>query len=130
MSSYRPEKVAEAIKQATSDIILHQLQDPRLGFVTVTKVETSHDLKQAKVHISVMGEPPAAKRTLASLRHARRFIQSMLSRRIHLRYTPRLSFYLDDSLKKSVELGRLFKQIEQEELVEVITGNTKFQTKG
>lgn len=114
MSAHRLAKVQAAIKQATSEVILHELNDPRLGFVTVTKVETSRDLKHAKVHISVMGGPAVAKRTLAGLKHARRYIQSAVSNKIRLRYTPGISFHLDESVKKNIEIAKILGKLQQE----------------
>ncbi len=114
MAKHRLEKVSRAIKQAASEIILYHLRDPRLGFVTVTRVETSRDLKYAKVHVSVMGESADAKKTLQGLRHARGYIQVELSKRVPMRYVPEISFELDESVKKSIDLARLLNRLQQE----------------
>jgi len=76
-------------------------------------VETSRDLKHAKVHISVMGVPAVARRTLAGLKHARRYIQSAVSSKVRLRYTPEISFHLDESVKKSIKIAKILSELEQ-----------------
>ena len=110
MSSRRQERVAERVKQEISQIILRELQDPRIGFLTVTKVEMSPDLRFAKVFVSVLGDETKQALTLRGLQSASPFIRLTIGRRVQLRYTPRLRFQLDDSVKKSVHLSKLIRE--------------------
>lgn len=100
--------------------ILTDIQDPRVRNVTVTYVEVSGDLRQAKVHVSVMGNETQQQLSLRGLQHAAGFLQSKLSDRIDTRYTPRLQFLLDPGVKHSIEvaeiLGRVLPKPETDEL--------------
>lgn len=99
--------MAEAIREVVATAILFEVADPRVHSVTVLRVEVSGDLRQAKVFVSIMGTESERKRTLAGLNHATGFIQARVAARLQTRFTPVLSFKLDDSAKKSVEIGRL-----------------------
>lgn len=114
MSSRRVQKVAEAIRQVVSTAILTELWDPRIHDVTVTQVEVSGDLRQAKVHISVMGEESKQKLAQHGLQHAAGFLQSKIATRLQLRYTPVLHFVLDQGVKRSIEMTRLINEVMSE----------------
>lgn len=107
MSSRRVERLSEAIKQEVSKAILYKLKDPRISFITVTKVEVTPDLKRAKVYISILGDEKAQIKTLRGLERAKGFIQSEISAHLQIKYTPVLSFYLDESIKKSMHISKL-----------------------
>jgi len=107
MVSRRVAKVAEAMREALSQCILFELKDPRLGFVTLTRVEPSADLRTAKVYVSILGDDKTQERSLHALRHAAGFLQAKVGDRLQTRYTPVLRFHLDESIKKSVEISRL-----------------------
>lgn len=107
MSSRRIERLSEAIKQEASKIILYELNDPRISFITVTKAEMSSDLRRAKVYISIIGDALSQKKTLQGLEHAKGFIQGEIGARLQIRYTPILTFYLDESVKKSLHISKL-----------------------
>lgn len=100
MPSRRVERLSESVKQEVSKIILYELKDPRISFITVTNVELASDLKRAKVYISVLGDALTQRKTLQALEHARGFIQAKVGAHLQIRYTPLLTFYLDESLKK------------------------------
>ncbi len=110
MSSRRIERLAEAVKQEVSKIILYGLKDPRISFVTVTHVEISPDLRRAKVYISIMGDESAQRKTLRGLEHAKGFIQTELGANLKMRYTPHLSFFLDESIKRSMHISKIIDQ--------------------
>lgn len=112
--AYRPERLAEAIKAETADI-LRQLKDPRIGFVTVTAVDVSSDLRYAKVRVSVMGDPEEQAQTLRTLQRAQGFVRSELGRRIRLRYAPEVTFTLDDSIREGIRLTTLIDEISRRE---------------
>ncbi len=91
--------------------ILTELRDPRIRDVTVTYVEVSPDLRQAKVHVSVMGEPSRQNLSLRGLQNAAGFLQQKIAQRIDTRYTPRLKFVLDQGVKHSIEVSQLLSQL-------------------
>ena len=107
MPSHRNQRMAEAIREVVATAILFEVADPRVQSVTVLRVELSGDLRQAKVYVSIMGTESEQRRALAGLNHATGFIQARVANRLQTRFTPVLSFKLDESVKKSVELGRL-----------------------
>lgn len=111
MSSRRALKVAEAIREVVSTAILIELKDPRIQGVTVTHVEASGDLRYAKVHVSVMGNDTAQQLTLRGLQNAAGYLQSKVGDRLELRYTPRLTFILDQGVKKSIEVARILREV-------------------
>ncbi len=108
MKSHRPERVANVIRAVVSDAIVNKLNDPRIApLSSVTRVEVSGDLEYAKVWVSVMGEEAARRLTIAGLRSAAGLVQRLLGRRLPIRHCPRLSFHLDESIKKGAETIRL-----------------------
>jgi ribosome-binding factor A len=111
MPSRRVQKAAEAVREVVSWAILTELNDPRVRDVTVTYVEMSGDLRQAKVHVSIMGDETKQELSLRGLRHAAGFLQSRLADRIDSRYTPRIEFILDLGVKKSIEVARILKEV-------------------
>jgi ribosome-binding factor A len=111
MSQRRMEKVAEAIRQVVSMAILVEIKDPRVRDVTVTFVEVSADLRVAKVHVSVMGDDTHQNLTLRGLQSAAGFLQSKLARELELRYTPKITFLLDQGVKKSIEIAKILREV-------------------
>ena len=91
--------------------ILTQLSDPRIQDVTVTHVEVSGDMRQATVHVSVMGDETKQNLCLHGLQSAAGFLQSKVASRIDTRYTPRLEFLLDQGVKKSIEIARILREV-------------------
>jgi ribosome-binding factor A len=115
MTSRRVQKAAEAIREVVSMAILTELQDPRVQGVTVTFVEVTPDMRQAKVHVSVMGDDTKQKLCLHGLESSAGFLQTKIGKRIDTRYTPRLRFELDMGVKKSLEIARLLSDVLPEE---------------
>jgi len=111
MSSRRAQKAAEAIREVVSMAILAELKDPRVQDVTVTYVEVSADLRYAKVHVSVLGDETHQKLSLRGLQSAAGFLQAKIAKQIELRYTPRLSFVLDQGVKRSIEISQILQQV-------------------
>jgi len=91
--------------------ILRDLKDPRVRDVTVTAVEVSPDMRQAKVHVSVMGDEKKQNLTLHGLRSAAGFLQAKVGERIETRYTPRLIFVLDQGVKQSIAIARQLREV-------------------
>jgi ribosome-binding factor A len=111
MSSRRTEKAAEAIRGVVSMAILAELSDPRVRDVTVTHVEVSSDLRHAKIHVSVMGDEACQKLSLRGLQSAAGFLQAKIAERIEIRYTPKLSFVLDQGVKRSIAVAQILQQV-------------------
>ena len=111
MSSRRVLKAAEAIREVVSMAILTDLKDPRIEDVTVTYVEVSGDMRQAKVHVSVMGDETKQQLCLHGLRSSAGFLQQKVSKRIDTRYIPRIHFELDMGIKKSIEVTRILNDV-------------------
>ena len=110
MKMHRLARVAEAIREVASETILHDVRDPRVKLVTVTRAEVSGDLQHAKVFVSIMGSEKEQKLALNGLRHACGFVQSKLAQRLQTRFTPVLQFVLDQGVKKSIEMTRLINE--------------------
>jgi ribosome-binding factor A len=107
MASDRLRRVDEAIRQVLSDSVTQDLKDPRVGFVTVTAVKTSPDLRHARVHVSVLGDADAREASLAGLRSAHGFLQRQVARQLRLKHTPTLDFALDETPERAQRLTEL-----------------------
>jgi ribosome-binding factor A len=115
MSSHRIERVNTLIRREISEIIQHHLRDPRLGeFVAVTAVETTADLKFAKVFVSSIGGQQEEARTLGVLNAAAGYLRSELAKNVRLRHTPELSFHWDNSIEHGDRILRLLDQVSAE----------------
>ncbi len=105
-------RVDEAVRQVVGDAVSSDLKDPRVGFVTVTDVRTSPDLRHARVYVSVLGRRREREASLDGLRSAHGFLQRRVSSELRLKHTPELEFVLDQTTDRAFKLERL---IEQEE---------------
>ena len=114
MGQLRIDKVQEFIKQEVSQIIQKDIKDPRVGFVTVTDVEMTRDLRHAKIFLSLMGSDEQKKATWEALNRALGFMRSEIGKRIRLRCTPELSLHLDKSLDYSNHIQKLLLQLEKD----------------
>jgi ribosome-binding factor A len=114
MASQRQRQVAELIHQEISQLIQYSTQDPRLGFVTVTGVDVTGDLRQARVYISVLGDEKEAKSTLKVLAGAANYFRREMSETLTLRYIPELTFKLDDSLERGDRVEKLLDSLKEE----------------
>jgi ribosome-binding factor A len=107
----RSARLGELILAEISALVRREVKDPRVGFVTFTRVEMSDDLRHAKVFVSGMGAEPEKARTLQGLSSATGYIRRHLGRALHLRYTPQISFLLDDSLEHGAKIAQLLRQL-------------------
>jgi len=107
MTSRRVQKAAEAIREVVSMAILADLKDPRIEGVTVTYVEVSPDMRNAKVHVSIMGDDTAQRLCLQGLQSSTGYLQQKISRRIDTRYTPRIKFEIDMGVKNSIAIAKM-----------------------
>lgn len=104
-------RVDEAIRQVIGEALASDLKDPRVGFVTVTDVKTSSDLRHARVYVSVFGAEQAREDTLAGLRHAHGFLQSRIAGELRLKRTPTLEFAYDDTSERAMRLDALIDEV-------------------
>jgi ribosome-binding factor A len=107
-------RVNEAVRQVLSEA-LPELKDPRIGFVTVTGVETSPDLRQARVFVSVLGSERKRRTSLAGLEAAHGVLQARLARELRLKRTPQLSFEYDPTVERGVRMSRLIDELAPDE---------------
>ena len=114
MQGKRAERVGTLIKEEISHLILRSVRDPRIGFVTVTRVRVSEDLRHASIYIA----SARGRKALAGLRSAAGFLRGELGRRLCLRYAPELLFLLDDSLEEELHLAELLRRIESDRTTE------------
>ena len=113
-SQLRIEKLQELIKQEMSKMLLREIKDPRIGFVTVTDVEMTGDLREAKIFVSIMGNDEQVKESMKGLQSALGFIRREIGRRIKIRFTPEISFALDTSLDYSEHIQKILLDIEKD----------------
>ncbi|NMC33205.1 MAG: 30S ribosome-binding factor RbfA [Veillonellaceae bacterium] len=115
MGQQRIEKIQEFMQQELSKLILTELKDPRIGFVTVTGVEVTGDLRSAKVFVSLMGSEAAKKATWNGLEHSLGFLRTEVGRRLGIRHTPELTLHLDTSLDNSEHIEELLRGLHNAE---------------
>ncbi|MEW6044925.1 MAG: 30S ribosome-binding factor RbfA [Bacillota bacterium] len=113
MGRLRVERLREEYRREVSDI-LRRMKDPRLGFVTVTDVEVSPDLRHVKVFVSVLGSEEDRRRTLGVLDQARGYVRTEAGQRIRLRHTPEISFYFDESVERGARVMTILYQLRRE----------------
>jgi ribosome-binding factor A len=111
MTSRRVLKAAQAIREVVSLAILTELRDPRVENVTVTTVEVTGDMRQARVHVTVMGEDTNTSQVLQGLSSAAGFLQRKIANRIESRYTPKLQFVLDQGQENAREVARILEDL-------------------
>jgi ribosome-binding factor A len=116
MAFKRADKVSEAIKREVSVLLTQEVKDPGVHFVTVTGVETTDDLRHAKIYVSVMGDEATRNETLQALDRAKGFLRGELGRRVQLRYTPEIQFHLDNSLDHAFKIKGLLDSIKSQEV--------------
>lgn len=107
MRSDRMRRVDEAVRAVLGDAIAKDLKDPRVGFVTVTAVKTSSDLRHARVYVSVLGDESRRAASLEGLRSAHGVLQRALAAELRLKHTPTLTFEYDESVERGMRISRL-----------------------
>jgi ribosome-binding factor A len=110
MPDGRMRRVNEAVREVLSDAIAKDLQDPRVGFVTVTGVKTSPDLRHARVFVSVLGDEQVRSDSLVGLRSAHGFLQGRVAAELRLKHTPMLEFDYDESVDRAMRISRLIEE--------------------
>jgi ribosome-binding factor A len=115
VSENRIRRVAEQMKKDVSAIIASEIKDPRVaGLTSITDVELSKDLRYASIYVSIFGNDNEKEETLQTLIRASGFIRGEIGRRIRLRYTPEISFYLDNSLEYGAHIERVIRSLKEE----------------
>jgi len=110
MPTPRMRRINEVLREVIGAAIATDLSDPRIGFVTVTSVETSPDLRSAKVHVSVLGDEEAREATLTGLRASRGVIQSRIAAETRMKRTPTVSFHYDPTVEQGMRINRLLEE--------------------
>jgi ribosome-binding factor A len=100
-------RINEMLREVVGAAIATDLNDPRIGFVTVTSVETAPDLSSARVYVSVLGSPEEREATLAGLASSHGVIQARIARETRMKRTPTLTFHYDDTIEKGVRISKL-----------------------
>ena len=115
MSEVRVRKIQEFIKQEVGQMLLRDLKDPRLGFVTITGVKVTGDLRQAKIFVSLFGSDADKKSSLEALNKAKGYIRREIGQRLKIYYTPEISFEEDTSLDYGMHIDSLLRDIHKED---------------
>ncbi|MCM3128759.1 MULTISPECIES: 30S ribosome-binding factor RbfA [unclassified Paenibacillus] len=113
MAKIRTGRVNEQVKKELSLLIQSELKDPRIGFVTITGVEVTNDLSQAKVYLSVLGDEEQKNNSLKALDKASGFLRSELGKRVRLRHVPELIFKIDESIAYGSRIEKLLTEIDK-----------------
>jgi ribosome-binding factor A len=114
-ASGRMRRVDEAMREVISDALTKDLKDPRVGFVTITDVRTSPDLRHARVYVSVLGEEDAVQASLDGLRSAHGFLQARINSELRIKRTPELTFVHDDTARRAQRLEQLIDEVAPED---------------
>lgn len=107
MTTARMRRVNEVIREVLGVAISTELKDPRIGFVTVTDVDTAPDLRAARVYVSVLGTEEEREETLAGLASAHGFLQGRIGNELRIKRTPTLTFSYDDTIEKGVRMSQM-----------------------
>ena len=110
--SARTERVDELLRQEIGVIVAREVADPRIGFATITSVETTDDLRHAKVWVSVIGQPAERDAAVAALRHAMPFVRHELGTRLRMRRIPDLHIHLDDTAERGTRILQMLAELE------------------
>ena len=113
MTTARMRRVNEVIREVLGAAISTEMKDPRIGFVTVTDVDTSPDLRAARVYVSVLGSESEREATLAGLRSAQGFLQGRIGSEMTIKRTPSLSFHYDETVEKGVRISQMLDEADE-----------------
>jgi len=114
MPSFRTQKVADVLRKEISELLHTEIADPGVGFVTVTGVEVTKDIRNAKVFVSVMGDAARKQESVKALNRAKTFIQKLLRERVRLRFVPILHFILDESIDYGSRIDTILEKLNAE----------------
>ncbi len=114
MEGKRSERVADLVRKEISEMLVKSIKDPRIGFVTITRVHVTEDCRQAKIYYSVVGTPEEKKESLEGLNSAKGYIRKELGHRMKLKYIPELLFQFDPSIEYSIHMEKLIHGLQEE----------------
>ena len=106
-------KLAQAIRHEVSDILHDELNDPRIGFITVTRVDVTPDCRYARIYYSIYGGKKDKDKTEKGINSARGFVRKLIGERIRMKFVPEIEFKLDESIEYSIHIDELFKKIKK-----------------
>ena len=115
MAGARMRRVNEAVREVLSSQLAEGLKDPRIGFVTVTGVDTSPDLRYARVYVSILGDEEERRATLDGLASSRGFLQARIAEELRMKRTPALSFRYDETVERADRMTRLIDEVAPED---------------
>lgn len=115
MSSQRPERVGDAIRDELSQVLAREVHDPGIGFITLTRVKVSPDLQVARVYYTTMGDEKAQRETAKALKRAGPFLRRQLGQRIRLRRVPEVEFFYDDSIARGDRIEQILQELKAAE---------------
>ncbi len=110
--SRRVARVADALQASIAELVQREIKDPRVGMVTITRVDVSPDLRNARVYFSRFGTDEDRQRSLQGLRSAAGFIRSQVARRLHLRVAPEIRFEVDENIEYAARMSRVLDAME------------------
>jgi ribosome-binding factor A len=110
----RAERVADLIHKEISEMLVRSIKDPRIGFVTITRVTVSDDIRLAKVYFSVTGDQEERERSMTGLNSARGYVRKELGRRMRLKHTPDITFHFDPSIEYAIHIAEVIHQLHGE----------------
>ena len=113
--SIRTERVASVIKERIAAILIHDFNDPSLGFITVTDVRVSPDLKIAKVYFSILGNEEVQAKAMKTLESEKQHLRGLVASHVQLKFAPTLQFYLDHTLEEVDRINRLINKIHEDD---------------
>ena len=116
MRDVRLNRLTHLVHRVASEVILYELKDPRLGFVTISRVKLSGDLRHAVLHYSVIGSDGDRSRTAHALEDAKGFVQSRIAKALRTRVTPVIRFEFDESVEGSVRISQILHELNHEQV--------------
>lgn len=114
MEGKRSDRIADLIQKEISQMLMRTLKDPRIGFVTITRVAVSEDCRMAKIYFSVAGSSDEQEKSTEGLNSARGYVRKELGRRIRMKYTPEITFQFDPSIEYAIHIGEVIEQIRKD----------------
>ena len=115
--SRRTDRMSSLVQIEIGELIVKKLKDPRIGFVTITGVDMTSDLKQARVYYTVLGKEKERRETQKGLEHSAGYLQHEIAVRLKLRYTPKLMFRFDESLERGIAIESILHDLKQGESI-------------
>lgn len=116
MNEIRKKRLESLLKREISQIIMQEIKDPRIHFVTVTNVSLTNDYKMAHIYVSIMGDEKEKEKNLQGLKNASGFIRKLVGESIKIKYNPELIFKIDDSYEKQDKIFKILKEIEEKKV--------------